>query len=66
MAKPSKEGMKFNELCWEHEDRFGKHYGVHVGDTRPLLDHIAILEEALRTGTPAEPWVPNLPKGAII
>ena len=66
MGKPSKESMRFNELRYAHEDRFGKGYGVTMGDRRPLSDHIAILEEALRTGVPAEPWEPKLPEGAII
>ena len=60
MGRPSKEDLYFNELRYAHEDRFGKSYGVTMGDRRPLSVHIAILEEALRTGVPAEPLELNV------
>ena len=56
MAKPDPEDIRFMELCDEHFTRFGVGYGVTIGDIRPLSEHIAILEEALRTGIPAESW----------
>lgn len=66
MGRPSKEGLRFNDLCDEHWDRFGVSYGAGPGDTRTLAEHIMILEEALRTGVPARGPQYNLPEGVVV
>lgn len=54
MGKPSKESFLFSELCKKHRERFNVSYGVNFFDRRPISEHIAILENALKTGIPAE------------
>jgi hypothetical protein len=54
VGKPSKESLLFSELCKKHRERFNVSYGVNFIDRRPISEHIAILENALKTGIPAE------------
>lgn len=45
---------KFDELCDQYSEKFGKDYGICIGDGKSLQDHIKILQEALETGKPVE------------
>lgn len=51
MAK-SKEATEYNKLNLQYRETFNRTYGIAMGDGRTLLEHIEILKEALRTGTP--------------
>lgn len=58
MRKVTEENIKFDTLTDKYWECFHKSYGIVHGDARPLSEHIRIMEDALRTGVPAEiPWL---------
>ena len=50
---PAEAVKRFYDLEAEYRERFGFGYGETTGFYKTLDEHIATMEEALRTGTPA-------------
>ena len=55
--------LKFNKLRRQYFEKFGIGYGQSFGEPKSLSEHNKIMEEALRTGIPAEE--PQYPENII-
>lgn len=44
----------FDIMCDKYEEHFHKNYGIFYGDSRPLEEHIRIMQEAIKNGTPVK------------
>lgn len=44
----------FTIMCEKYEEHFHRSYGVFGEDLRPLEEHIRIMEEAIKNGTPVK------------
>lgn len=54
---------RFDSLCEQYEDEFGKSYVIQWGNHKTLEEHVSIIEKALKTKTPID--VPELKKKVI-
>lgn len=45
----SEEEREFDRMTDKFRDHFNRGYGLTIGDTRPLSEHIRIMKEAIET-----------------
>ena len=62
----SKEDIEFDMMCDKYEKVLGKRYRVIFGDFRSDEEHMAAMEEAIRTGVPVRIPEHHIPPGVVL